>query len=125
MDFEKINKVREGFLGLNDHESQVVIGSLLNEGKINFVVLAESYVRHLEGRAADNSRTISKAGLWISSYWNDRKGYDNRFLKAASAYWMIRTGVIAGSGMERDVKEFLEKNPYEEDKNGFPVSDIR
>lgn len=123
----EILDLKDRLVKLEPGELRELYQMLMEEGKLDYPALSAAYVGFLEGEKRRNGIVICKAGMWLSSYWGRYRGNAKGlpFLRAATAYWLLKTGVMRGAGVEAELKAFLEENPYEEDEYGMPKTELR
>ncbi len=119
-----IHELKKEIMGLEGGEAQILIYELLVEGKIDYMKLSEAYVWSLQKSAKEQNLIINKMGMWLSCYWQQHKKA-TEFLKAATAWMMIKSGCMRTARIEEDFKAYLKEHPYKEDESGFPITDIK
>jgi len=121
----KILNLKNELLKRKNDELQYLLLELLKAEKIDIQVLIIVYENFLKDKKKKQNILINKMGMWLASYWTKPCKSKDLFLKTASAYALIKSGTMASTGLEKDLKAHLEKHKYEEDEYGFPQSEIR
>lgn len=119
----KLNNARESFKQLDQEEKKVLIFELLFKRDISYTELSDLYVAVLQKQEDIANRKLHKSSLWLGEVWT-KIPTTNKFLRAASAYAILRSGVFHTAPIEKKYEEYLKENPYEEDDNGFPITKL-
>lgn len=121
----KRQETKDLFLKLEPWDRTGFMLDLMNSGDLKFHDVSEAYIQHLEGQRKVLQSSINKAGFWITNYYAGGKLGKSLFTKVGSAYWLLKSGTVRGTNIEKELRSLLEENPYHEDEYGYPISNIR
>ena len=117
----KIDIIKE-IKKLSNLERYYLILDLLNEDIISYTKISEIYVESLKDKNERKRIIINGLALPLASYWQlDKKNEKNSFIKVKAAYNLLKSNALKTSPIEKDLKEYVEKTGYSEDKNGMPI----
>lgn len=121
----KMLEILQGFKDLEEIERNTVILRLLRDRDLLYEELSKLYVASLEYDKKAYEKTIAGLAVPLSSYWLDDKPAprvkSRIFIKARSAYHLLKSRVFHTAQIEKDFEKYLERNPYEEDRDGMPI----
>lgn len=117
-------RVMGEFEALDPQYKQAIVLESLKDGSLKFERLTEAYVAHLERQREISDRKITKAVQWIASYWHGGKLAKRPFTRAGAAYFIVKNDYMHGASVQADMEQYLADNPYEEDDNGFPKTEL-
>lgn len=116
------HEIKAQVKGLKDYEIQFLVFELLKEKDLSFTKLTEAYVESLKDES--NKKNVLMTGLvYPLSYFFQRvkeKNVHDKNMKCKAAYNLLKGGFLSGAAVEKDFREYLKKNPWEEDEYGFP-----
>lgn len=115
-------KIRESIKNLPPMERKLLFIDLLYDGSISFTELTEAYISVLERNRKEQGARVNKLSMRLSATW-DYVPEKKKFTKAAAAFALLP--YYEGAGVEKTYKAYLHENPYDEDENGFPKTELK
>lgn len=109
---------------LPEGERGLLILLCLEEGLLDYTDLSKQYVAFLEGKNRKKDQVITKAANWLTAYWANDKLSKSEFVRAATAYWLIKHAGMDRAPIGKDMEAFLKSHPYEEDEHGGPKTKL-
>lgn len=125
MPLKEIVEAERAFKALDKNEHRFVLVGLMDDEVLKFEDITVAYVSYLEQRKREQNLVVSKAGMWISMLRNRLTKKTDDFYKSATAYWLLKNGIVKGAPVEKELGDWLNEHPYSEDDYGLPRSNLR
>lgn len=120
----KIEKILKELEKLDENTIQYIVLNLMKNKKLDYTDFSEVYVNYLKDKDKSKRMNIQGLSFMLSQYWKNLELPEEhkKFTEQKAAYHMLKSKTFKTSKFEEELKDFLSKNPYEEDENGFKIN---
>ena len=120
-----MKKAKEELEKLSTIERDYLLLSLLVEGKLDFTHIATLYISSLQSKNKDKQINIAGLAYMLSSSSPNIKNKEQKaFIKAKSAYHLLKSGMFHAAPIEKEYIKTVKDYNYKEDENGDPLINI-